>query len=512
MLTSEEKRIRNAKRNAVSAAVLKVIQTLLPFAMRTLMLYTLGVEYLGLSSLFTSILQFLNLMELGIGSAMVYKMYQPIADEDTDSVNALLNLYRTCYRVIGTLITVVGVMLVPFLKYLIKDDVPDGIILAVLYLMNLATTAFSYVLFGYKKSLANALQRSDINSKVIIAVDLSKYALQALTLLVFKNYYLYYAFTMLGQIVSNTVISVTLDRLYPQYKPAGKVSAETLKDIKTRIGSLFIAKLGWVVLLYADTIVVSAFMGLVDLAHYSNYMSIMNAVTTLVGTVLISITAVLGNGYIEKTPDERAHDLRLFTFVFAALICIGACCFMALYQPFIEIWMKRKDAGAVLPNSVVVCLTLYFVVYEFHEWIIIIKDSVGAWNEDRFRPLISAICNLTMNILFVRKLGLYGIILSTVVALVVVEYPWLVHNLFTVVYEKKNRRAFLADCLGYAVVTALSCAVCSLTWLLTMNVWVRFMLCCVAAVVVPVIFMVLFYHRNKLFAEGLEFGKKMLKK
>ena len=120
-------RTKNAGRNILFGVILKLYQIVVPFLMRTAMIYLMGVQYLGLNSLFTSILQVLNLAELGVGSAMIYSMYKPIAEDDTITICALMKLYRTYYRIIGLVIAIAGCLLTPFIPHLIKSDVPVGI-------------------------------------------------------------------------------------------------------------------------------------------------------------------------------------------------------------------------------------------------------------------------------------------------------------------------------------------------------------------------------------------------
>jgi len=113
-------RTKNATRNIVFGVILKAYQIIVPFIMRTAMIYFMGVQYLGLNSLFTSILQVLNLAELGVGSAMVYSMYKPIAEDDEITICALLRLYKRYYFLIGLVIAVVGTAVTPFVSSRIK--------------------------------------------------------------------------------------------------------------------------------------------------------------------------------------------------------------------------------------------------------------------------------------------------------------------------------------------------------------------------------------------------------
>ena len=183
-------RTRNATRNIVFDGTLEMANLLFPFVIRSVMLHCLGTEYLGLNGLFKSLLTFLNLAEFGVGSAMVFSMYKPIAEDDTRTICALLRLYRTLYRIIGLVIAALGLLLIPVLPALIKDEVPADMNLLVLYLMNLGNTVLTYWLFAYKSSLLQAHQRRDVISKVSLAVRITEYALKILILVFTRNYYL----------------------------------------------------------------------------------------------------------------------------------------------------------------------------------------------------------------------------------------------------------------------------------------------------------------------------------
>lgn len=159
-------RTRNATRNAIFGVIYKIYVMLVPFVMRTLMIYIMGVNYLGLNSLFTSVLQMLNLAESGVGSAMVFSMYKPIAEGDGKKICALMRLYKIYYRVIGTIVLIGGIIITPFLKYLIKSDLPADINLYILFYLNLASTISTYWLFSYKNCLLFAHQRSDVSTKI----------------------------------------------------------------------------------------------------------------------------------------------------------------------------------------------------------------------------------------------------------------------------------------------------------------------------------------------------------
>ena len=170
-------RTKNAGRNIVFGTVLKVYNIVIPFLMRTLMIYQMGMEYAGLNNLFSSLFQVLNLAELGIGAALTFSMYEPIAKDESEKISALLNLYRKCFQIIGGIIFALGLLCMPFLKYLVNGNVPDNLNLQHLYFLYLLNTVLSYWLFSYKKSLIYAFQRNDINSKISLVTYSIQYFL-----------------------------------------------------------------------------------------------------------------------------------------------------------------------------------------------------------------------------------------------------------------------------------------------------------------------------------------------
>ena len=303
-------RTRNATRNLIYGMILKIYQILLPFIMRTVIIYTLGVQYLGLNSLFTSVLSVLNLVELGVGSAMVYSMYKPIAEDDEQIICALMRLYKIYYYAIGLIIAIIGIILTPFIPKLISGDVPKDINIYILYLMNLGATVLSYWLFAYKNSILQAHQRTDIVSKVTLVTNTIQYGLQIIALCLFRNYYYFVIAMLAAQALTNVVTAIYADKLYPLFKPKGKLDQNEVKKINQRIKDLFTAKVGTVVVGSVDTVVISAFLGLTVLAVYQNYYYIMNSICGFITVIFASITAGIENSLVTETDKKILMTLK----------------------------------------------------------------------------------------------------------------------------------------------------------------------------------------------------------
>ena len=422
--------------------------------MRTVIINYLGVQYVGLNSLFSSILSVLNLAELGVGSAMVYCMYRPIASDNENEICALMKLYRNYYRLIGFVVAILGLLLLPFLPKFVTGEVPDGLNLYTLYILNLITTVLSYWLFAYKNCLLNAHQRIDVISKVNLVVFTIQYVLQFISVCFYKNYYLFFIISLICQILTNIITAIIVSYIYPHYKPMGKLRSDNVNKINKRIKDLFTAKIGGVVLNSADSIVISSFMGLAVLAVYQNYFYIINAIITTISIVFNSCTAGIGNSLIVESKEKNFNDLSKFTLLIVWITGFSVCCLLCLFQPFINLWLGEDF---LLDYNVVVCLCIYFYVYEINQLFNLYKDAAGLWHEDRFRPLITSVVNVVLNVWLVNYLGIYGVIFSTVVATLFVGMPWLVHNLFFVIFEKDYIFSYLKKLIYYTIVVIISC-------------------------------------------------------
>lgn len=499
-------RSRNATRNIIFGVILKMYQLVLPFAMRTIIMYELGVKYLGLNSLFTSILQVLNLAELGVGSAMIFSMYKPIAQEDSKTICALMKLYRIYYRIIGLVVLVVGLALLPFIPKLIADDLPDGINIYFLYLLNLMATVFTYWLFAYKNSILQAHQRQDVVSKVTIVTDTGKYILQIAMLFIFHNYYYYVCVLLFSQICNNVLTAIVAGKLYPHLQAKGKLAKENVKGINQKIKDLFTSKLGFTIVSSADTVVISAFLGLEALAIYQNYYYIINAVMGFVAIVYSSITAGVGNSMIVHDTEKNYRDYRIFTFLACWITAFCVSCFSGLLQPFMKLWMGKD---LLLPYPLIILLCVYFWVYEYIMMASVYKDAGGIWHEDRFRPLLSGLANLGLNLLTVKHLGLYGIVLSTIVSMSAISVPWITSNIFKLIF-KKNAKEY-GKKLCYYFFTAIATAVITniVIRFIPDNGWLWFIVKAVVCVVVSNLIILLLMVRVPEFSDAVALLAKM---
>lgn len=228
------------------------------------------------------------------------------------------------------------------------------------------------------------------------------------------------------------------------------------KPLIKKVRDLFTAKLGTVIVGSVDTIVISAFLGLKVLAVYQNYYYICNAIFGFVTIIFGACTAGIGNSIITETEEKNFNDLKKFTLMISWIGGFSCCCFACLYQPFMELWVGKDN---MLDYSYVILFCIYFYIRVINSLLNLYKDAAGIWHEDRFRPLVTALANLGMNLIMVQFWGLYGIILSTIISMLFVGMPWLMKNLFTVIFHN-NPTKYIIKMIVYIFVAIADVAIC----------------------------------------------------
>lgn len=451
-------RTEYARSNIIHGCINKIVVLGLPFILRTIIFYSLGEQYLGLDSLFTSILQMLNLAELGFSSAVVFCMYKPIADNDTDTICALLNLYRTVYRIIGVVVFVAGLLVMPFLHLLIKDEVPADINIYVLYLVFVVNTVLGYLLYSYKSSILIANQRSDITSYINTIIIFIQNVIQAIVVLVLKNYYMYILLMPAFTIVNNLVIAYITTKHYPHYVCRGKLSKDLLHELKLKISGLMISKLCVTSRNSMDNIIISSFAGLTQVAMYGNYYYIMAAVHSVLSMITKSISATVGNSIAVESREKNYRDMMKFVLLYSWVAGICTTCLLNLYQPFIKIWVGERMQ---FPMSVVVAFAVYFFSLTLGDVRTIYMTGAGLWWEGRYRSIAEAVTNLVLNIVLGKLYGIMGVIIATIISILVINFGYGSHILFKYYFKNNKTKNYFALQIYSYIIVILSCVV---TW------------------------------------------------
>ncbi len=412
-------RTKQTVRNSVWTLAGQIVYRVLPFGVRTVLIYRLGADYSGLGGLFASILSVLSLAELGLKDAIIFSMYKPVAEDNHESTGALLSLNRKIYKIIGSVILGAGLAVMPFLKYLIKGSAPSDINIYVIYLIILGDTVTSYFMFAYKSTLLTVYQRQDILQKNRIAAYIVLYTVQIFVLLTFKNYYIYSVLHPLSTIALNLMDAKMADKLFPHIKCKGTVSPEKIQEIKKSMKGLIISRITGATRNSLDNIIVSSYLGLTMVAVYNNYYYIMVAVIGLLSSITSSMLAGVGNKIALETPETNYRDFNKFNMLYMWISGWCTICLLCLYQPFMKLWVGDD---LTLPTFPMILFCAYFLRLKMGDMNSIYYSAAGLWYEGRFRYLLEMVMNLTLNLVLGYYFGVAGIVGATIISVTLVSF------------------------------------------------------------------------------------------
>ena len=462
--------IQNTSRNLIANFHQKILALLLPFLNRTLFLWLLSPQYLGLNGLFKSILGMLALAELGFGAAIGVSMYKPVAEDDHELLCAYLSFYRKVYRWVGLAILAIGLALLPFLGRLVHGELPPGINLHLLYLLHLANTVVSYAFFAYRGSVLGAFHRYDILTNIRILTTLAQYLTTSVILLLTRNYYYYVITTVFFTVVSNLLIYHQAKKCFPHITPCGDLSRERREQILANVKDIFLHKVGTVITYSFDNLVISALLGLTAVASYGNYYYVVTAVGGLTACICGSMQAGIGNRLNLATNEENFQLLMKTHRLVAMVVFWAAAIMLALFQPFLRLW-TGKQPELMRHFLTAVLMVVFFYVVQSRQPVLVFKDAAGLWRKDRWKPLVAGFANLAMNLLLITLLPdaykLDGVILSTILSFLFIEIPWESHALFTSLFNSQQAKDYWHSQL---CLTALALVLCPIPWCLTLAI------------------------------------------
>ena len=508
-------RTTNTFRNLGFGFLHKAAALLFPFFIRTLLIYRLGTEYLGLGSLFSSVLQVLNLAELGFGSAVVYCLYRPVAEQDLPLIRSYLKIFRKIYRLIGLIILAAGLLLIPVLPHLIKDPaLPGGLDLKCCYLFFLADTVIGYLLFGYKTAVPQALQRQDLLSRIDLGIVLAKSICQAVVLLVFGDFYLYLLISPVLTVIRNLAVSFLVGRRYPEYLPdegTNPLSAEATTDFRTRVKGIFIGKLCITSRNGIDSICLSAFVGLTAAAVYNNYYMVMHAVVTVSMIFCTSMIPGLGNSIVTQPREKNLQDMRQLEFAYMLLAGWAAVCLLCLFQPFMFLWMGTER---MLGLREVILFTVYFYLLKMGDMRWIYSEAAGLWWDCRYITIFEAVLNIVLNVVLAKIFGLFGILLATVLSMFFVNFLLSPRILFSRYFPRSEIKAYYLYHLRYFIVSlsAALAAYGACRFAAPEAPVPRLLVCMIFCLLIPPAVYFLAYRRTEVFRFWTDWIRKRLHK
>ena len=445
---------KNVVRGIFFGFINKAVVIITPFILRTVLIRQFGMEYAGLTNLFTSILSVLNMAELGFASAAAYSLYKPIAEEDTEKVCALLNYYRKIYNTAGCIVLITGALCIPFLDLLIKGSYPSEINLKLLYMIYLLDSAVSYFLFAYKSLILNAYQRVDIISIVHTIINMTSFVAKVFVLVVLKAYYIFVLCGLVATVLNNLFVARYVTVHFPDYKCHGILPKNEKRDVIKNAYGMFLFKICSVTRNSLDSVFISAFIGLAATSIYGNYYMILQGVTKIQQVIRESVQGGIGNKIVLNSPEQNHNEMFTLMFLYAWLSGVMTACMLCLYQPFIKLWVGSES---LLDEPTMIMFCIYFYTLSIGGIRYLYHQAAGLYWKKRYWTVAEAIVNVVGNYVLLKLFGLFGVVLSTVVSLITIDFFYS----STIVYDEyfKNGKiwAYYKKHFIYAAVTFLGC-------------------------------------------------------
>lgn len=419
--------------NFVSSIGGQLLSIVLEFAVRTVFIHTLGKAYLGIGGLFANILTMLSLAELGVGNAIIFKLYKPIAEEDHHRVALLMKFYKQVYRVIGAAVAGIGLCLIPFLPLLIRDYDKlaalniNAVLIFCLYLLQ---SVSSYFFFAYKSAIVRANQQEYLLTIVEFFFTIALAAARIVMLLLYPRFEIFISLGIVQVILKNMIWARMADRRFPYINEPTKdsISRAEIRDIFKDCGALFLYKLNGVVLKATDNIILSMFLGLEIVGMYSNYYIFYTALHSFFFKVFNSAAHSIGNLH---AAGQSKHEYEVFRTVMLIAAVVGSTAGVGILvcaDEFVLNWVGREWVIAQ-PFSLLMGIEIFTLAYRHA--LSRYRTSMGLFQQAKYRPLFGMLINLVVSILLVRVWGICGVLVGTIAAdwLTVMWYdPLIIHK------------------------------------------------------------------------------------
>lgn len=433
-----ESRTQKAAKNFLFSILGNSVNYIITFVSRTIFIYILGATYLGISGLFTNVLGMLSLAELGVGTAISFSLYKPLATGDKQKIKALIDFYRTAYRFIALVVSILGLILIPFLPYIIKgaEDIKNINLIYILYLTN---TVLSY-LITYKSTLLVADQKSYLSTNITTITNIVTALTQIVALLIFKNFIVYLVIQIVIQLAGKVYTNLYTEKKYPFLKEKGneKLDKEERHFIFKKIRALMAHKVGDVAINQTDSIITSSFINVTTVGLVSNFTMIIQVVNSLINTFFTSAIAGLGNVIATETVEKKLAVFKKYDFLGFVFFGWSTVFLYFMLDPFVTIWIgsdKLVDKYTLL----LLCINYYFTGQRIS--LGNIKSAAGVFEQDVWIPFAQAIVNIVVSIVSVQICGLPGIYIGTLLSSFIpnIGRPIIVYKY---IFEKKSFEYF----------------------------------------------------------------------
>ena len=371
------------KRGALNVSisiVFKLVILIVSILTRRFLIRYIGNEANGLDSLYTSIVGVLSIAELGIGTAIVFCMYKPIVDGDTNKVSALYGLFKRVYIVICVIIAIGGCVIMPLLPYLARDYKTIDINLYLTFGLMLISVVLTYA-FSAKISLINAYKNNYITTTINSCGQLLQYGLQIIVL-IFTHSFVWYLVCRIIAVAVQWIATEIVARIKYKFiiKNRQPIDISTKREVTKNVKAMFMHKIGGVLVNTADSIIISAFIGVVILGKYTNYTTIMLAMVGTITLFFSPLTSVIGHMCVEETKEQIQ---KYFNFFYTFNYILGLIFFLGYYSIIDNLVAICFGGNLEMSKSVSIVIAVNYFIQFMRQATLLFKDATGTFYNDR---------------------------------------------------------------------------------------------------------------------------------
>ena len=397
--------------NVITAVFFKIILLVLTLFTRRFLIQYVGNDANGIFSLYTSIIGFLAIADLGIGTAIIFSMYKPIVDGDKYKVSALYVLFIRVYRIIGILILIAGLCILPALPYLAKDYSAD-FNLYYTFLLMLASIVITYF-FSAKSSLINAYKNNYITTTFHSIALIIEGILQLVLLYIFKSFELYLICKIISVCIEWLLTSIYFRKHHKQaLDMSAKLDDATKTEVIQKTKAMFMHKIGNLLVNTSDSIIISAFISVVILGKYSNYTTIVTAMNGVIALAFTPLTSIIGHLCVG---DNNQLKLKYFNFFYGINFILGIIFYLGYYAVIDDVVTICFGNGLELTKDISIVITINYFIQFMRQSVLTFRDATGTFYNDRYKPIVEGIFNIILSISLVYVCGVTGVIIATII-------------------------------------------------------------------------------------------------
>lgn len=454
-------RVKNTILNAKVSVLFHVLFIFTQFFARKIFLDHLGDEFIGLTSTLQSILSFLNLAELGIGTAVGYTMYKPIFNKDYKKLNDLIAYFGYLYKRIGLIIIGLSIILTLFFP-IIFDEVTFNLGIVYYAFFVLLTNALLGYFFNYHLFLLQADQKAYVVEKYAQSFTITKILLQCIFVFYLQSFLIWISLELISSILYSYVLRRKIAKEYPWLVISNNIKQRDIKkfpQLLQKIKQISAHKLGTFVSSSTDNILIFKYISIESVAFYGNYMLIVNNLTALIMKLFSGTNASVGNLVAENDSKNINKVFWEFMALRFFIACFSTIAILKLLDPFISLWLGEKY---ILERSTLVFFSVNFFILQIRQPVDVFIQAYGLY-QDTWAPIAQSIINLVFSIILINIYGITGVLMGTTISLILVIMIWKPYFVFVNGFKREIKeyligftKLFISAILTYLIVTYVS--------------------------------------------------------